>query len=339
MKTVVSVQEISELDIKPHDALSEWRALVRDEITRRWKDRSSWVRVKCPTCKPQSEVPAFDHCGIPYVECKTCGSLYAPSRPTEDELWGWYRESSPARYWRKRLLPASSTARLEKVIRPRADWVLDGVAEYLPSARRLVDISTYGRGLIDIVAEENRDLIELIAAGVTADLEIGATSRVKVRPARIAELPALGPADVILAVDALDRAVDVYSLVEAIRDSLGPGGVLFATAPVASGFEIQTLWGESPTIIPPDKLNLLSIACLQQLFSKPAWEILELSTPGMFDVETVYRAILAHPDAPWPRVIRALVERTDAAGRTQLVELLQSRRLTSFARLVARKRI
>jgi len=224
------------------------------------------------------------------------------------------------------------------VIRPRADWVLDGVAEYAPSARRLVDISTYGRGLIDIVAEENPDLNELLAAGVTADLEGGDTPRVKVRPVRTAELPSLGPADVILAVDALDRTSSLAALVAAIKELLAPGGVVFATAPVASGFEIQTLWDRSPTIIPPDKLNLPSVACLQQLFAEPVWEILELSTPGMFDVEMVYRAIQAEPDGPWPRVLRSLVERTDATGRTQLVELLQSRRLTSFARLVARKR-
>ena len=57
----------------------------------------------------------------------------------------------------------------------------------------------------------------------------------------------------------------------------------------------------------------------------------------MFDVEMVRRAIEAEPDAPWPRMVRALVERTDVAGRTALVELLQSCRLTSFARLVVRK--
>jgi len=106
---------------------------------------------------------------------------------------------------------------------------------------------------------------------------------------------------------------------------------------VASGFEIQTLWERSPTIIPPDKLNLPTVAGLQQIFAAPTWELLELSTPGMFDVEMVRRAIEAEPDAPWPRVVRALVERTDAAGRTALDELLQSRRLTAFARLVVRK--
>jgi hypothetical protein len=337
MKTIVSVQEISEFDIKPHAAVAQWHALVEAEIARRWADRSGWIRVDWPSCKQVDAIPAFERYGIVYVECPACGSLYAPFRPSEDELWAWYRESAPARFWREQILPASEAARREKMMRPRADWVLDGIAEYVPSARRLVDISPYGRGLVDLVAAENPGLVDLVTAGMTADLEGISTPRVQVQPTRVADLPGHGPADVIVAVDALDRAADLGALVEAFEQLLAPGGVVFATAPVASGFEIQTLWERSPTVIPPDKLNLPTVEGLQQIFAAPTWEILELSTPGMFDVEMVRRAIEAEPDAPWPRVVRALVERTDAAGRTALVELLQSRRLTAFARLVARK--
>jgi hypothetical protein len=271
------------------------------------------------------------------VECPACGSLYAPFRPSEDELWAWYRESAPARFWREQILPASEAARREKMTRPRADWVLDGIAEYVPSARRLVDISPYGRVLVDLLAAENPGLIKVVVAGMTADLEGVSTPRVQVQPTRVADLPGHGPADVIVAIDALDRAFDLGALVGAFEQLLAPGGVVFATAPVASGFEIQTLWERSPTVIPPDKLNLPTVEGLQQLFAAPTWEILELSTPGMFDVEMVRRAIEAEPDVPWPRMVRALVERTDAVGRMALVELLQSRRLTSFARLVVRK--
>ncbi|RJQ25916.1 hypothetical protein C4565_07730 [Candidatus Parcubacteria bacterium] len=339
MKTIVSVQEISEFEIKPHGAVARWRALVEAEIAQRWKDRSGWVRVDWPTCKQKDAIPAFEHYGIAYVECPTCGSLYAPFRPSEDDLWAWYRQSAPARFWREQLLPASDLARREKIIQPRADWVHDGIAEYVPSARRLVDISSYGRGLIDLVAAENHGLLELVAAGMTADLEGISTSRVQVQPTRVADLPRHGPADVIVAIDVLDRVFDLGALVGAFEQLIAPRGIVFATAPVASGFEIQTLWERSPTVIPPDKMNLPTVKGLQQIFAAPTWEILELSTPGMFDVEMVRRAIEADPDVPWPRVVRALVERTDEAGHTALVELLQSRRLTSFARLVIRKAI
>jgi hypothetical protein len=338
MKTIVSVHEISEFEIKPHEGVIKWIALVESEISHRWKDRSNWLHVDWPTSKKENTIYAFERYGFTYVECPACGSLYAPFRPSEDELWAWYRDSAPAIFWREHMLPASEAARREKMMRPRADWILDGIAEYMPSARCLIDISTYGRMLVDLLVAGSPRKLDIIMAGITADLEGDCTDRVKVMPTRVADLAGHGPADIIVAIDALDRAADLATLILALERILAPGGVLFATVPVASGFEMQTLWEKSPTIIPPDKLNLPTVEGLQRLFAAPTWDILELSTPGMFDVEMVRRAIDAEPNAIWPRIVRALVERTDAAGRTALVELLQSRRLTSFARLVARRK-
>jgi hypothetical protein len=337
MKTVVSVQEMAELEIKPSTQLAEWRHLVEAEIANRWNDRSHWISVPCPACANDAAQPAFERFGIAYVECKACGTLYACLRPDENVLSAWYRESSPARFWRERVLPTSAAARQEKIVRPRADWVLDGIAEYAPQARRLVDLSPHGRPLLDAISEEAPGLTELFAVGVTADLEGKSTRRVHVQPTAVVDLPTLGPTDIVLAVDVLDRAADLGALVAALERLAAPGGVVFATCPVASGFEVQALWDRSPTIIPPDKLTLPTLDGLMRRFPPPAWEVLELSTPGMFDVETVRQAIAADPGGPWPRVVRALVERTDAAGREALVEFLQARRLSSFARLVVRR--
>lgn len=337
MKTVVSVQEVAELEIKPSTEVAEWRRLVAAEITARWADRSSWVAIPCPACANEAAAEAFERLGIAYAECDACGTLYAPHRPAEDALRAWYRESRPARFWRERLLTASAAARQEKIVRPRADWVLDGIAEYAPHARRLVDVSPHGRPLLDAISDGAHGIRALIAAGVTADLDGAETARVAVRPARVADLPALGPAEIVIAVDVLDRAADPRALLRGIKQLLAPGGVVFATLPVASGFEVQTLWERSPTALPPDKLNLPTVQGLIRMFGAPEWEVLELSTPGMFDVETVRQAIAADPAGPWPRIVRSLVEHTDAAGRESLVEFLQARRLTSFARVVARR--
>jgi len=336
MKTIVSVQEIFEYDIKPPAALKQWRDMLEVEIKKQWDDRSGWIKTKWPTCNPDDAIPAFEHYGIEYVESPCCGSLYASSRPSEEKLWQWYRESKPALFWREQILPACEEARREKIIRPRADWVLDGIAEYVPNADRLIDISSNGRELLDTLADANPQLT-ITAAGMTADLEGVSTSRIQVQPSKIAELQMGAKADVIVAIDALDRAADIGALICSFEKLLAPGGVIFLTASVASGFEIQTLWDKSKTIIPPDKLNLPTVAGLQMLFCAPDWEILELSTPGMFDVEIVRKAIEASPHQPWPRAIRSLVERTDDSGRLALVELLQSRRLASFARIVARR--
>ena len=338
MKTVVSVQEVQEYDIKPVAALVQWRSLVEQEIGRRWHGRPDWITVACPSCGLDQGKPAFERMGIPYAECPACASLYASQRPNERELWWWYRESEPARFWREQMLPVSESSRREKITLPRSEWILDNIAEYVPDARRLVDVSANGRSLLDLLVNALPDLTEAVSAGMTADLDGRPTARIAVQPSKVADLKGLGPVDVIVAVDALDRSSDLKSLVGAFETILTPGGVLFATVSVASGFEVQALWERSNTISPPDKLNLPTVDGLQQIFSGPAWEILELSTPGMFDVEMVRNVMKQAPDQAWPRLLRSLVERTDAAGRMALVEFLQSRRLASFARLIVRRR-
>ena len=337
MKTVVSVQELSEHEIRPRAALSEWLRLVETEIASHWKDHSNWIHSGWPTCAEKDALPAFDRSGFSYVESPTCGSLFAKTRPNEDVLWNWYRESIPSHFWRENILPASDSSRREKIIRPRADWILDGIAEYKPATKTIIDISLYGRPLLNLLAEENRKLQQITAAGIVADLEGVTTPRIRVKPSQLVDMPTHGSADVVVAIDAMNRAADMNVFLKTLGESVAPDGLIFLTATVASGFEIQTLWDKSPSVIPPDKLNLPSVAALQKFFAAPAWDILELSTPGMFDVEMVYHAMQSEPKANWPRTVRGLVQHSDESSRSALVELLQSRRLTSFARLVARK--
>jgi len=170
MKTIVSVQEIDELEIKPRSEVSEWRQLVASEIGSRWADRSTWVTVSCPCCSADMANLAFEQVGIEYVECTECGTLFAPRRPDEAALRAWYRDSVPARFWRDRLLSMSREARHEKIVLPRAQWVMDGIAEYVPHATRLLDVSNNGRPLVDAILAEAPSL-EACGAGPTADLE------------------------------------------------------------------------------------------------------------------------------------------------------------------------
>ena len=337
MKTIVSVQEISEFDLKPSEAVAHWRTLVKEEITHRWKDRSRWMRVNWPTCDIEQEKPAFERDGFLYVESSTCGSLYASYRPDENEIWSWYRESISSQFWRDELLSLSKQGRQEKINEPRSDWITDGIAEYKSTATSLLDISSNGRDLINMVAFKNTGLRRIMMAGMAADLEGKATPVIDVEPTKIGYLSDHGLFDVIVAIDILDRVADVSLLVDALGKSLAVDGIAFITTPVSSGFEVQTLWNDSPSIQPPDKLNIPSVKGLQLLFSAPKWEILELSTPGMFDVELVGRSIAKNPEKSWPRIVRSLVDGTDTNGKMALVELLQSQRLSSFARLVIKR--
>jgi hypothetical protein len=119
---------------------------------------------------------------------------------------------------------------------------------------------------------------------------------------------------------------------------VSPGGLVFAACPVSSGFEIQTLWDKSPTILPPDKLTLPSVhAILNKFKYSSAWELIELSTPGMFDVELVMNEVEKNKEE-WPRNLNAILNGINKQGIGILTEYLQSQRLTSFARILFKRK-
>jgi len=333
MKTVVSLQELIEVELRPAGLLAEYMALTKADLSERWGAESApRVAVPCQACGTTTPSDAFDKFGFQYQQCGACASLYVSPRPTAGELDLYYRESPAIRFWRERVLPATADARAQKIALPRAQWVADGLAEHCADAELALDLSpagsTLGQELLGVrpgaSANRSYDL---------ASLGVGGASRVVVHQD---EHP--GAVDVVTAFDVLDRTFDVRALVQSIRARLKPGGVLFATATSISGFDLQVLWERSTTLTPPDKLQALSIAGFRTLFAEPDWELIELSTPGMLDSENVRRAVRTDPNASWPRLIRTLAANLDERGWTSLQEFLQEHRLASFTRLIARRR-
>ncbi len=292
MKTVVSLQDLLELEIRPSALLGEYQKLTEAAV-RAWP-RDAMRDVACQACGSRAARPAFERFGLGYKECERCATVYLSPRPDRQTLADHARDSAPARFWSDRVVPETEEVRREKILAPRADWVHDAIAEYAPHAARIVELTPYGE-------------------------------------------PPHAPADVLTAFETFDRAPDLPALVRAAHQALVPGGLLCTTAPSISGFELQVLWERARTVAPPDKINLLSLRGFAALFSD-GWEILELSTPGMFDVETVRRAVEADPAADWPRFVRTLVTETNEQQRLEYQEYLQRARLTSFARLLVRRR-
>jgi len=317
-KTVVALQELANVDIRPGRLIDQFHALTKTSVAA--LTAGPLRDVACQACASGASTVAFDKLGLTYRQCDACGSLFVSPRPSPAQLAEYYRSSPAAIFWRDQMLEQTREARRTKLTRPRAEWVVEGLAEHRAGATNGLDLSAQGSSVIEELAEL-APALHMTSADATSGTSFGAP----------------GSVDVVLAFDALDRVPDVRACVHAAHVALRPGGVLFVTAPTITGFDLQVLWDRSPTIMPPDKINLLSVAGFSRLFDEAAWEIIELSTPGMFDVENVRQAITADPDAGWPRVIRELVTSSDEA-RSEFQQYLQRSRLASFARLVVRRR-
>ena len=317
MKTVVSLQELVDTEIRPDRLFDEFRELTRAAVGA--LASGPLESVACQACGGAASQPAFEKLGLSYRECERCGTVYVSPRPSAAALAAYHAGSPASVFWRDRVLKETMATRRDKLAVPRAEWVAEGLAEHRPRARTGVDVSPPGTMLIEALAE------------------IAPEVRVTAVAAAAGTIPRAGTLDFVTAFDTVDRLADVPGFVAQVREALAPGGILFLTAPTISGFDLQVLWDRSPAVLPPDKLNLLSIDGFARLFAAPAWEIIELSTPGMFDVENVRHAIAQDPGAGWPRAIRRLVAGGERA-RLELQEYLQAHRLASFARLVVRRR-
>jgi hypothetical protein len=342
MKTVVSVNEISEFEIKPKAELNAWRKQVAEEITTSWAIQKDWVSVNCPVCKSKDSTAGFLKLGFQYVECNHCKTLYAQKRPPENEINWWYTGSTSVRYWQETLLKLSAVSRETKIIEPRAHWILDGLSEYMPN-RALqdifyTDISFFGKALIEKISEMAIGM-QIVSAGITDGKETYEKKNIRVKTIpSLNNITGLAKTDVLVAIDVLERISNISDFLQQLETVLNPGGLVFATTPVSSGFEIQSLWDRSPSVIPPDKLNLPSVKGLIDLVAaSQGWKILELSTPGMFDVELVRQTMLQSPGTNWPRNLHALVDGIDQQGVVMFTEYLQSQRLCSFARIVLQR--
>ena len=337
MKTVVLDRDVVEMEVKPHALLAEYRRLLAREVEEGLSRGLS--ECACPGCRSARSNQAFSRFGLGYRQCAVCHSLFVSPRPTEEALVSFYRDSEAIRYWRQEILPATRETRRTKLFRPRAQWLLDVVDEYRPQARQALAVGYHNDLLIEELLNLEEHLFQVVVTNPVADIEFAGRQLpgVQIHPTPLAGVAKMGPVDLFMAFDILDRCADLEALFAAARAALAPGGLLLGTTTLGSGFDVQILWERAPGIYPPERLNLLTVEGLTALFERHGFEPLEFSTPGMFDAEEVQRAVREQPEADWPRFIRYLVENRGEETLSALQEFLQRFRLSSFARLVLRR--
>jgi hypothetical protein len=337
MRTVVLDRDLVEGEVKPHGFIEEYLRLLAEDVQERLL--AGLVDCVCPGCHGNDVEEAFARSGMHYRHCRQCNSLFVSPRPVAAAIDEFYRNARSTLYWQERILPATRDVRRVKLYRPQAEWLLDVVDEYRPQTESCVVVGYHNELLIEELLAQEADRFTIIVSNPSADIEFSGKTLpgVSIRPMGLGDLGGLAPADMVLAFDLLDRCADPDALFAALYDVLAPGGLLLATTTLGSGFDIQVLWEEAEGVYPPERLNLLSVEGLELLCRRHNFEILEFSTPGMFDVHTVCHAIRENPTAQWPRHIRYLAERRDETALEALQEFLQRFRLSSFGRVALRK--
>lgn len=338
MKNIVVFDDYNEIDLKPADLLNEYKKLTKEDVSSLLLSGRKLKECRCPACDSKEAVFSFEKFGFKYLECKNCLTLYISPRPCEQDLDYYYNNSKARIFWRDVLSKDTVKKRKEKIIKPRIDWIVESIREYLPAAKHYADINSVQSGYIEeILTTEIFKKKTLINPFLKAD-NFKLLNQINVIKGALSSVNLNGEIDVISLFEIINRCADVDVLFGKIRDLLRENGLCFITAILASGFDLQILWDKADSIYPPDRMNVFTVEGLKILFERFGFECLEFSTPGILDVEIVEKVLKNNPQPELPKFVKYMFEKRGDDVKYNFQQFLQANLLSSYARVLIKKR-
>lgn len=338
MKKIVVFDEYNEIDLKPSDLLQEYVHLTEKDIVIFFLEKNNLKEINCPGCHDKNIRSSFIRFGLRYAECSTCCTLYITPRPEDAALRNYFDSSEARLFWHNELSKKTRQRRQEKIIRPRFTWILDSTQEYLPEAEHIVDINTEQYGYIGELIEnlffKRKTLLNPCIHLDSSKLN----GRINLLNTPLGTAALKDYADVVSIFEVADRVSDIDALFDGLYGMLNQNGLCFMTGILISGFDVQTLWDKAENIFPPDRLNVFSVEGLNALFKRHNFECLEFSTPGILDVEHVETVMQSDPHIKLPKFIEYMLRNRSEESKRLFQEFLQENLLSSYARIVLRKK-
>jgi hypothetical protein len=331
MKHIVLTDTVSAASIRPPETLAQLKEVSIEDAHRFLADPGVLREVNCPACGSAAQQPAFKKHGFFYKECRGCRSVYVSPRPSEQALARYYQESRAGKLRVEYFTEDSAAARLQHVVESRVDWIAQLIERNGNSGRHFADYGTLYPSLFREI--DRLGWFDKIYSIEPPDM---VASRLEQEDVAVG-WPQAGTARGVSAFEQLEHQAAPRAFLEALRELLAVGAVLFVTTRTISGFDLQTLWGGTPYIFVPDHLNLLSIEGLSVLFDSTGFELLELSTPGQLDVEMVLEASKSDESIQLPSFVKYVLEHRSDETLNDLQAFLQRNRLSSHVRVAARR--
>jgi hypothetical protein len=304
--------------VKPFERLSAYRdhclAAVRQAVAVK-SDR----RERCPACESQIDAAGAVE-GLGYARCSSCQSLIL-ERVADTAQWnriladvGRYRNSPTGFH------SSVAASRNENVYLPKLEWIQHTLRLHGLSFPALLELASAPSPFSAFLTNSGS-----FSHVVTVEESELATSQ-----------PAFDSVQAIVMLESLDRALDPSLLLKQVRKRLLSNGLVFVTALVSSGFDLSVLGLRSLYLYPPDRTNCFSLKGLVHLMERSGFQLVEVSTPGVLDVEIV-EAHLQHDPSLTLSSFESQLLAAGSDTKEAFQRFLQEHHMSSFARIVGRK--
>jgi len=252
-----------------------------------------FVERACPACGLESESTFTVKDGFNFSNCKGCGCIFMNPGPTEELVDSFYKSSENYKFWAEYMYPQSRVERLKTIHYERADWVLSFLMRNSPEQRTFT-ILELGAGTGDtLISILNYNSSEILGFATEPNPSMGPHLRMNgievLTPDQLFSSEFTGKFDAVICFEVLEHLLEPSKILSSVYSNLKTGGYLFASTPNAKSIEVQLL-KEMSTTLDIEHISVLSPASIQALGIRNSYKILEISTPGFFDLELINRA-------------------------------------------------
>ncbi len=287
------MREIKVKDIHHPGVTEEFDRLTLNDLERLVKKRDQFVDTGCPACHSMNVDFAFEYQNLGYRRCRKCELLYISPAPTEAMHLDYVVNSTAMAYWRETANPSMKGSR-RPMYKERVDYA-NGVFKklgYSPKSSLEVGAGNgefaeeliHGSNLEKIVVLEPQELnldfpkVEIIHGGFDDLEKEGRTF------------------DVVFAWELIEHILEPDQFLKLVRKVMAPGALLILSTPNENSVETRKLGTESSNIL-FDHVRLYNPLAISRLLERNGFRILDLSTPGLLDVQRLQDNLEKNPEA------------------------------------------
>lgn len=294
---------MKEEEIRPVKIFDEYLRLAQED-TITYFGQADRKHANCPACEGKG-VLAFVKHSFSYESCPNCFSLFVNPRPVAEAFSRYYTESSSSKYWASTFYKETSEARIEKLWKPKAKVIFDILHQYNAMMHRIVDIG----GGFGLFAEEIKKLTGIVPVVIEPGPDLANVCRQKSLPVVEKFLEQVHPADLpngpkaFVSFELFEHLHDPALFLKQLKFLMDSGDLFIFTTLSGLGVDIQALWEDSKSVMPPHHLNFLNPHSIKILLEKMGYEILEVTTPGKLDIDILSNNASKIKDRFWQTFI------------------------------------
>jgi len=252
------------------------------------KENTNFVKINCPTCDRRGKIEFYKF-GFSHMRCKECHTLYVSPRPNEKQLFKYYDNYEAPNFWTE-LLIATNNERKYLQHPPRVKKLKNIIDKYKNEKKLFVELGAGNGNFSKAVAEV--DIFKRVLATDISDKCITSCKAqgLDAKKYLIGDFKN-SSIDCIVFNDLIEHVFDPYKFLKSCFKKLKQNGILMLSTPNGEGFDFKILKDKTENITSPEHLQYFNPLSIKILLKRIGFEIIEISTPGILDVEIIKRQV------------------------------------------------